>query len=238
MTKSLGSLVMAILGSACAASMVTAQTPLAQFSKEAAGTFTPAGWQRWLAPGTVKLTRYKIVDVGGEHALRAISDGSASGLWRAADIDLQPKPILRWRWRALELPAGADLKAPAKEDAAARICFFFDGEPDRPAVEPSLPAVDSSVHFAHVLCYAWAAGASVGDIVSNPSSPELRIMVLEGRILHHWRTEERDIAADFAKAFGAQPARIVAIGLITDSDQVGGSASAYYGDIEARPHEK
>ena len=46
-----------------------------------------------------------------------------------------------------------------------------------------------------------------------------------------WVAEKRDIYADYKKAFGVEPTRISGVAIMTDSDNTGESARAWYGDI-------
>jgi hypothetical protein len=46
-----------------------------------------------------------------------------------------------------------------------------------------------------------------------------------------WVEERRNIVADYRRAFGGAPPRIGAIAIMTDTDNTGGSAEAWYDDI-------
>jgi hypothetical protein len=46
-----------------------------------------------------------------------------------------------------------------------------------------------------------------------------------------WLTERRDILADFRRAFGEEPPRIGAIAIMTDTDNTGAAATAWYDDL-------
>ena len=54
-----------------------------------------------------------------------------------------------------------------------------------------------------------------------------------------WADAARNIAADYQAAFGEVPPMITGVALMTDTDNTGESATAYYGDIvfEALPTE-
>ncbi|MGH8593618.1 MAG: DUF3047 domain-containing protein, partial [Gammaproteobacteria bacterium] len=49
--------------------------------------------------------------------------------------------------------------------------------------------------------------------------------------LNQWRSEQRNIFDDYRRAFGKDPPMITGVALMTDSDNTGESASAWYGDI-------
>jgi hypothetical protein len=46
-----------------------------------------------------------------------------------------------------------------------------------------------------------------------------------------WLAERRDIVADFRRAFGEDPPRIGAIAVMTDTDNTGATAAAWYDDL-------
>jgi hypothetical protein len=46
-----------------------------------------------------------------------------------------------------------------------------------------------------------------------------------------WVAEERNLCEDYRALFGEDPPEIGAVALMTDTDNTGGEATAYYGDI-------
>jgi hypothetical protein len=46
-----------------------------------------------------------------------------------------------------------------------------------------------------------------------------------------WLSEQRDIVADFRRLFGEDPPQAGAIAIMTDTDNTGAEATAWYGDI-------
>jgi len=46
-----------------------------------------------------------------------------------------------------------------------------------------------------------------------------------------WQDYERDIRADYEKAFGQPPEALMAVGIMTDSDNTRSTAQAWYGPI-------
>ena len=49
--------------------------------------------------------------------------------------------------------------------------------------------------------------------------------------VEQWISEERDILADYRRLFGEEPREIGAIAIMTDTDNTGAEATAWYGDI-------
>ena len=60
----------------------------------------------------------------------------------------------------------------------------------------------------------------------------MMIVVQSGKTkLNQWIDEERNIYEDFKKAFGREPFMISGVAIMTDTDNTGERAIAYYGDI-------
>ena len=49
--------------------------------------------------------------------------------------------------------------------------------------------------------------------------------------LNQWIQEERNVYEDYKSAFGQEPPIISGVAIMTDSDNTGESATAFYGDI-------
>ena len=83
------------------------------------------------------------------------------------------------------------------------------------------------------LMYIWENRAAKGTVIANRYSSRIKMVVAEsGREkLGAWQEQTHDIYEDFRRAFGEEPGRITAIGIMTDTDNTGENVHAYYGDI-------
>ena len=50
-----------------------------------------------------------------------------------------------------------------------------------------------------------------------------------------WRSFSRNITADYEAAFGEKPSRLIGVGVLTDTDNLGQTVEAWYGDLRLRP---
>ena len=78
----------------------------------------PEGWSYRGKPGTPDV-KYEIVeDKELKHKVLHITSDKASGVIMVdcSDVDLDKYPIMRWRWKAVTLPTGADATVKAKDD--------------------------------------------------------------------------------------------------------------------------
>jgi hypothetical protein len=73
----------------------------------------------------------------------------------------------------------------------------------------------------------------VGTAVPNPYTDQVHMIVVESgpAKLNTWITEERNVYEDYKHVFGEEPPMISGVAIMTDTDNTGESAEAYYGDI-------
>ncbi len=164
-------------------------------------------------------TLYTIVDIDGQHSLKADSRDQASIMLRPTKFDPKIYPILSWRWRVDKLVDKEDLRTKDGSDAAARVYVYFD--------TGSLPWKKRSID------YVWSKSLPVGTVLSSAFSKFSKIIVVESGAEHlgQWRTESRNIVEDYRRCYDQKVPRVVAIGLMTDADNTHSEAVAYYDDV-------
>lgn len=175
-----------------------------------------AGWQTRIFDGE---TRYEMVNVDGRRALRADSAGSASSLYREIDVDLDATPIIEWTWRVDETLGDLDERTREGDDYPARVYVIWK----HPLFFWKSRAVN----------YVWSNAQPVGATWPNAFTDANRhIAVRSGEVdTGRWLTERRDVREDFRRLFGESVDRIHGVAIMTDSDNSGGSVTAWYGDI-------
>ncbi|MEE9204594.1 MAG: DUF3047 domain-containing protein, partial [Nitrospirales bacterium] len=58
------------------------------------------------------------------------------------------------------------------------------------------------------------------------------IVVVSGaKNLNTWMSQQQNIYEDYKQAFGEEPPMISGVAIMTDTDNTGEAATAYYGDI-------
>lgn len=155
--------------------------------------------------------------------VQAKSDASASALYYKVSLDPQKAPIISWRWRVEKFPEKTkpeNIESQDEHDFAARVYVIF----------PTFFVTNSKV-----LEYIWAKDLPAGTRGTSPYSRHIKLMVLETGPAKkgEWRTEERDIIADYIKAFGEPPNKDVgAVSFMTNAEHTGTSAEAMYDDIK------
>lgn len=234
------SLALVVAGLLTAAALATTGAlEIGAFSRAQPGGPLPEGWLPLTFRQIPRHTEYTLVrdDVAGV-VVRAEARQSASGLIRALDVPAQEHPLLRWRWKAENLIAGGDVSRREGDDYPVRIYVSFRYTPDRLSLLDRAKYATARIVYGEYpphagLNYIWDTKAPVGTIVTNPFTDRVRMIVVESgpQRLRQWLTYERDIVADYRRAFGEDPPPIAGVALMTDADNTGESAIAFYGDI-------
>ena len=70
-------------------------------------------------------------------------------------------------------------------------------------------------------------------MIVNPRTDRIRKIVVESgaKNLNQWLDYDRNIRADFEKAFGEPPGALVGIGIMTDTDNTRSMVKAWYGPM-------
>ncbi len=198
----------------------------------------PGPWthQRY---GNRKPTRYTPTAHDGRSALLAQAQASNSTLrLTLAPGARQALRHLGFSWFVPALNERADLQNDDADDAVVRVVLSFDGDRSRLSsrdhVLSELAALITGepLPFA-TLMYVWDNRYPVGSVIANPHTQRIRQLVVESGPdkLNQWVSQERDIEADFRSVFGEAPGPLIGIGLMSDSNNTGGSVSAWFGPL-------
>ena len=217
---------------------------IGHFSADPPGSEIPANWKPFLFKNIKTHTQYLLVKDNGTTVVKAESDNAASGLIREITVDPKKYPIIEWRWKVSNTYQKGDVTQKSGDDFPARLYVAFQSSPDRISLWEK--AVDKTVKLIYgitpptdAITYIWANKAPPGSITPNPFTSRARMIAVESGNdqLNTWKTEQRNIYADYIKCFGQEPPMISGIAIMTDSDNTHESAIAYYGDIVMKSSE-
>jgi len=169
------------------------------------------GLKDWKSHNFVGKTRYSIV---GNNVIKAVSNGTASGIFYEKKIDLDKTPILSWKWKVTRAVSPDNEKNKAGDDFSARIYV--------------LKANKLLFWKTITLNYVWAAKAATGSSWSSPYSNNSRMIVKTSGSANSWKSVKVNLKQDFKRYFGKNIRYIDAIAIMTDTDNTKGSAVAYY----------
>jgi hypothetical protein len=176
----------------------------------------PAGWTVEGKP----LTKKSVFTIEDQR-LTLRSDRASGTLTSggALTVDLKKTPVIRWRWRATVLPAGADGRDPAKDDQAVGIYISagtaFKQQSLAYRWETETPAgTQGKIQYAKIISVRWFA-------LRDKSHADSQTFFIE----------ERNLAEDFKAAFGFVPEQI-GIGISCNSQYTGTRSEAQLDWIE------
>ncbi|MEW6520123.1 MAG: DUF3047 domain-containing protein [Thermodesulfobacteriota bacterium] len=198
----------------------------------------PEGWQPLTFKNIAAHTTYRLVQDQGTTVVEAVSRASSSGLTRRIPVNPLDYPILSWRWKVANIYARGDVSQKAGDDYPARIYITFAYDADKVGLWERVKFNAIKLLYGdyppiNAINYIWASKEPQGLIAPNPYTDRVKMIVIESgpAKLNQWIAEQRDIAADYRQAFGEDPPAISGIAIMTDSDNTGESATAWYGDI-------
>jgi hypothetical protein len=174
--------------------------------------------QKWKEKSFKGFTHYEVVREHGQRCIKATSEASASALYFEIGFDPKDYPFLTWRWKVSNTLAKGDELKKEGDDYAARVYVVF----------PS-----TLFWRTKAINYIWANRLPQGQSVPNPfSSNACMIAVRSGPSqLGQWLDEKRNLIEDFRKCFGEDPPKAGAVAIMTDTDNTGEKAMAWYGPI-------
>lgn len=200
-----------------------------------------ATWQHYKLPGKTP-SQFKYARIEGRDALAVNAVSSASMVRRKLAVEPDQLGSLRFSWKVPELIAQADLALRDADDSPVRIVLAFEG--DRRRLSPrdamlselSLALTGEEMPYA-TLMYVWCNQRDLDTVVKSPRTDRIRTVVVESgsRRLNQWLDYERNIRADYERAFGEAPGALVGIAIMTDSDNTRSTARAWYGPVKLAP---
>lgn len=196
-----------------------------------------AQWEPVALPGKLR-TAFKVTTRDQRGALQADAESSASMLRQRLNVQPAELGRLQFAWQIDNLMAEADMGERDSEDSPVRLILAFEGDRSRfsakNAMLSDLAAALTGEPLPYAtLMYVWCNRRPVDSVIVNPRTDRVRKLVVESGADHvkQWRQYQRDVRADFEKAFGEAPGALVGMAIMTDSDNTRGNVRAWYGDI-------
>jgi hypothetical protein len=182
------------------------------------GEFASKDLNGWKSKSFKGETQYTFVKDGDTTVLKAYSKAAASGLFKKIKIDPKEYPVIRWSWKIDHTLKKEDAAKKNGDDFAARVYVIFP-----------------SIFFwrTKAIIYVWSAKLPIGSSMRNPYSSNVIFVPVESGDEHagKWVHEERNYFEDYRKLFGGDPPKLGAVAVMTDTDNTGEEATAWYGDI-------
>lgn len=168
-------------------------------------------------------TKYELVEMNGSKVLQAISTASASGMFREMKVDLTKTPCLNWTWKVDNTFSGLDETTKSGDDYPARVYVVFSG----------------GMFFwkTRALNYVWSSNQKIGSSWPNAyTENSINIAVQSGNNkIGQWDKQSHNVRADYKRLVGEDIKQVDAVAIMTDTDNSGQMARAYYSNIKFTP---
>jgi hypothetical protein len=178
----------------------------------------------------------------GQVGLAVDADASLSLMRHRLTPPITGHATLTFSWWVHKLLPGADLTDADASDAPAQVMVAFDGDRSTLSArnvmmsELMLLLTGEDLPYASLI-YAWSNEHPPGTVLIDPRIDRIRYLVVEqgpnnlGRWLHY----ERDVWADFTKAFNEPPGPIAGLAIMTDTDNTRTQTHTLFGPVTLTP---
>jgi DUF3047 family protein len=192
--------------------------PLLAHGDQAKILFQVADLSSWQKKSFKGDTVYTTEKEGDFTVVRAESSNAASGYFRNISLDSKKYPYINWSWKVQGAVPAADPYSKAFDDYAARVYLVFPGK---------------LFWQTRSIVYVWSDSVPAGKIFPSPYSDRVAMVAVESgnRYAGIWRQERRNYVEDYRRFFRKEPDDPAAVAFMTDTDNTGSHALAWYGDI-------
>ena len=195
----------------------------------------PHGWEPLSFPKIEAKTSYEWS--ASSLAIHATANRSASGLIYRREGPVSELPVLRWRWMVAGPVPGGDETEKKGDDYAARIYVTFRSErsfnPLALLKSVAVKLATGAKPPSEAICYIWANKLDAGRDLPSPYTKKVRMVAVRSGTsgANEWRSEERNVLEDYRRLFGKEPPPYAGVAIMTDADNTGASAEAWYSDV-------
>lgn len=169
----------------------------------------------WKEQGFLRLSSNDYSQGGG--TLQVVSDGTVSLLWKAVPERLRGVSRASWNWTVTESVPVTDLRRKGGDDRNLAVYFAWTDAETAATANPNRAARLLRNPNTKVLVYVWGDDDRRGTLQDSPYLAGLKTVVLRpaGTGQH---SEQVDLAADYARAFGGAPGVLMGVGISADAD--------------------
>ena len=195
-------------------------------------------WEIFRVPGK-QPTSYSYIQQDGRDAVLAMADASGSILRHRQRVEPAQLGRINFSWKVPLTGTGVNQSLPRLEDVPVRIVLAFEGDRSRFSFkntmlnELSLLLTGEEMPFA-TLIYAWSRVNKPGEVVINDRTDRIRKLIVDSgdKGFNEWQSYERDVRADYLKAFGEEPGALLSFAVFTEGERDEGQLQALYGPVK------
>lgn len=198
----------------------------------------PEGWRPLTFQRISRHTDYQLLEEEGRPVIAAVSKQSASGLIHPLDLDPRLYEALSWCWKVDRIISKGDETQKKGDDYSARVYVTFRFDPDKATFwERTQFSVLKRIYGEYppkaAINYIWANRLPKGEAIPNAYTDRAQMVAVEsgGEHVGQWVCQARSLYDDYRWLFNEEPPRLSGIAVMTDTDDTGEEASAFYADL-------
>jgi hypothetical protein len=213
-----------------------------RFTAPAEPQALPVGWEPLIFRKVPRPTRYTVVQDEVGWVLEARSEAAASALYHPLELDLHAYPRLTWRWKIGNVLVKADARTKQGDDYPARVYVAFRYDPARATAWERTKYGTYRLFYGTypphaALNYIWDNRLPIGATLDNAYTDRAKMVVVRsgGTEAGRWLAETRNVLQDYRRLFGGEPPPVAGVAVMTDTDDTGESAVAWYDALAFLP---
>lgn len=172
----------------------------------------PEGWNLKVKKGDAD---FRVFVEEGEHMVYFKSVKASFSFQRDIALTVQEYPYLTFKWKAIRLPDGGDVRKGKTNDQALQTLVAFEG--------------------GKVLSYVWDASApentATDESVGFPINISIKVLTLKSGSAEagKWVTLTRNVLSDYRRLFGSEPPPVKGVRVQINSQHTGTTAESSFG---------
>ena len=200
------------------------------------------------APSLIDAGPWKLIKLRGKDATQfeveknrelKVEAKGAVGFYYTELADIaDDKVMLRWRWRVDRQIPATDQARKGGDDRAIAVHLWFDDD-ETGSLFGKLGGLLGYPRVGHLMTYVWGGVRDANTVMTNPYYDKGAIIIVRNGKASgkgDWRFEQRDVVADYARAFGRKPdlSKLRYLAISADTDDTGTISSARVADVALR----
>ncbi|KIN71231.1 DUF3047 domain-containing protein [Sulfitobacter guttiformis] len=188
-----------------------------------------SGWQEQ------RLSLFSSNDYSFGKNLGLVSDGSVSIAWTRVAQGNWGSSGASWNWSVDQSVPATNLASKGGDDRNISLYFVFVPESKAAALEGANIRSLLGNTDVRIIQYAWGGNAKRGQVIPSPYGPSgqgVTIALRQAGTGSH--SENVDLAADYARAFGGTKGALVGLAVSGDSDDTKSVIRAAIGNLNLK----
>ncbi len=165
------------------------------------------------------------------NALSMTSNGGVSIAWTRLPQSEWQASTARWTWTVEQSVPATDLRQKGGDDRNLSLYFVFVPDDQAEALQGANIRQLLGNSDVRVLLYVWGGDYARGSQFASPYLQGQGVNVMLRQAGTGSFTENVDLAADYARAFGGQPGSLVGLAVSGDSDDTDSAIRAAIGGM-------